>query len=182
MFLVAAVGLTAASAAATKPAALKSGRTLEATLGFIRDKVAQQGLISYAVTTRVPATNQAGTNQMTAEASNVTVDVPGCAINYHWHTTMDGKSSQDTDFVLSFRTVQSARVVTMEEDALRLVAEAGHTDWTEQVSPPLYVLYLTRTEGHTTSIDFHDRSTAERVMQAMNQARKLCGASTSRVR
>lgn len=182
MFLVAAVGLAAASAAATKPAAHKSGRTLEATLGFIRDKVAQQGLIKYAVTSHAPATNETWTNQMSAEASNVTVDVPGCAISYHWQTSMDGKPSPDKDIVLPLLTVQSVRVVTMKEDASRLVANAGHTDWTEQVSPALYVLFLTRTEGHTNSFDFHDRSTAESVMQAMNQARKLCGASTSRVR
>ena len=178
LFLVAAVGLAAASTAATRPAAHRSGRTLESTLGFIRDKVAQQGLISYAVTSHEAATNETWTNQMSAEASNVTVDVPGCAIHNHWHTTMDGKPSADNDLVLALRTVKSAQVISMEDDALRLVKKDGHADWTEKVSPTLYVLYLTRTEGHTTSFDFHDRSLAMRVMEAMNHARQLCGAST----
>ena len=178
LFLVAAVGLAAASTAATRPAAHRSGRTLESTLGFIRDKVAQQGLISYAVTSHEAATNETWTNQMSAEASNVTMDVPGCAIHYHWHTTIDGKLSANDDLVLALRTVKSAQVVSMEEDALRLVRKDGHADWTETVSPALQVLYAIKAEGHSNSIDFHDRSMAMRVMEAMNHARQLCGAST----
>ncbi len=166
------LGLAAGNAAAQSP-------SLDVTLGFIRDQVAEQGQLAYASTTRDPATSQTWDNQFTVEASTVTSDDNACTLGFHWHSTVDGKPAQDLDTTISFKIVTSVSISSMDDDVARLNAAGGHAGWVSQMRPPVWVLLLHKSNGHTNTMDFRDRDMAERVAKAIRHAAELCGGTTS---
>lgn len=166
------LGLTASHAAAQSP-------TLDVTLGFIRDAVAQQGKLNFASTTRDPADGQSWDNQFTVEASNVTSDESQCTIGWHWVSTVDGKSAQDLDAEVDFKIVTSATITSLDDDIARLNASDGHAAWVSQMRPPIAVLLVRKSNGHANTVDFSDRDLAERVAKAVRHAADLCGGTKS---
>ena len=174
--IAAAIALSAVSLAGRAAAQSPS---LDVTLGFIRDKVAEQGMLAYASTTRDSATGQTWDNQFTVEASSVTRDDNDCTVGFHWHSTVDGKQAQDMETSISFKIVTSATISSMDEDVARLNASGGHAGWVSQMRPPVWVLLIHKSNGHTNTLDFHDRDIAERVAKAVHHAAELCGGTTS---
>ena len=57
--------------------------------------MAQQGRIDYSTVAHDSATGQTWSSTFNAEASNLTVDEPGCRISYHWRTVVNGKVDKD---------------------------------------------------------------------------------------
>ena len=169
---VATIGVGAAAAAAPQ-----TGQGLDETLGFIRDKVAQQGLIYYAAALHDSADGRSWVSQLSAEASNVTADIPACQLNFHWHTDVDGKVGNDKEGGIPFGKVNQVVVISMEADIVRLTAGAGHPTWTNKVTPAVWVVTTHRTSGPDNSLDFRDRDLAERVARAMRHAAELCGGT-----
>ena len=153
--------------------------SLAVTLGFIRDQVAQQGLLAYASSTRDTSTSQSWDNQFTVEATNVTASKAGCSVDFHWRSTVDGKPAQDLDASIPFKIVTSAGITSMDDDVARLNARDGHTAWVSQMRPPVWVLLVQKSDGHTNTLDFRDRDMAERVAKAIRHAADLCGGTTS---
>ena len=174
VLLAAAVAMIGAGAAV---AATQTGQGLDETLGFIRDKVAQQGLIYYSAALHDSANGANWGNQFNVEASNVTVDIPACQLNFHWHTVVDGKVAYDGEGGVPFGKVNQVVVIGMEADTLRLSVEAGHPTWTNKVTPAVWVVTTHRTSGPDNSLDFRDRDLAERVARAMRHAAQLCGGT-----
>ena len=162
---------------AASGAAAQSAPSLDKTFGFIRDKIAEQGLLNFASTTHDPATGQTWDNQFTAEASNVTPDEAACTVDLHWHSTVDGKAVQDMATTIQFKIVTSASVTSLDEDIARLNADGGHAAWVTKMRPAIWVLLVRKSNGHTNTVDFRDRDMAERVAKAMRHAADLCGGS-----
>ena len=153
--------------------------SLAVTLAFIRDKVAQQGQLAYASSTHDPEKNQTWDNQFTVEASSVTSDPAECTIDFHWHSTVDGKQAQDLDSEIQFKIVTSVGITSMDEDVARLNARDGHSAWVSQMRPTVWVLLVQKSDGHTNTLDFRDRDMAERVAKAIRHAADLCGGTKS---
>ncbi len=153
--------------------------TKAVTLGFIRDQIAAVGQLNYASTTHDSSDNQTWDNQFTVEASNVTRDDAACSVSFHWHTTIDGKQAQDLESTIPFNIVTSATVTSLDDDIARLNAEGGHTSWVSQMRPPIWVLLVRKSNGHSNTIDFTDRDLAERVAKAVRHAAELCGGTSS---
>ncbi len=170
------VGGLAGRATAQSPARAPS---LAVTLGFIRDKIAEQGRLAYASTTRDSANGQTWDNQFTVEASNAARDDGDCSVGFHWRSTVDGKPAQDLDVHIPFKIVTSVSISSMDDDVARLNAGGGHSGWVTQIRPPIWVLLLHRSDGHTNTVDFADRDMAERVAKAMRHAADLCGGAAS---
>jgi hypothetical protein len=168
------IGLAGACAAAAQ-----TSPSLGVTLGFIRDKTAQQGQINYAATTHDSSDNTTWSNQFTVEATNVTSNEGQCQVGFHWHTTVDSKVAQDQDSSVPFKLVTSVEVNDMGADIARIEAKDGHTTWTSSVRPAVWVVFVRRSDGHTNTIDFVDHDLANRVAKAMNHAAQLCGGTTS---
>jgi hypothetical protein len=158
-------------------AADQAGQGLDVTLAFIRDKVAQQGPINYAGVTHDSADGSSWGTQFSVEASNITVDVPACQLNFHWRTVVDGKATFDGDVAIPFGKVDRVAVTSMEADTTRLSAEGGHPTWTTKVTPPVWVVSYHRVDERHGSVDLHDRDLAERVARAMRHAAELCGGT-----
>ena len=158
-------------------AATEGGQGLDVTLGFVRDKVAQQGSIYYAGVTRDSAGGRSWSDQFNVEASNVTADVPACQLNFHWRTAVDGKVTYDGEVGIPFGKVDRVAVISMEVDTARLSAEGGHPTWTTRVTPAVWVVGYHRVDGRNGSADFRDRDLAERVARAMRHAAQLCGGT-----
>ena len=176
MSVAVSIGLTLVGVAGQARARSPS---LDVTLSFIRDTVAEQGLLAYASTTRDAATSQTWDNQFTVEASNVVSNRGDCTVGYHWHSTVDGKPAQDMDSTISFKTVTSVSITSMDDDVARLNAKDGHSAWTTQIRPAVWVLLIHKNNGHTNTIDVRDGDMAERVAKAMRHAAALCGGTTS---
>jgi hypothetical protein len=169
---VAMIGVGAAVAQAPR-----TGQGLDETLAFIRDKVAQQGQISYTGVARDSADGHSWSYQASSEASNVTADAPTCNLNFHWHTVVDGKVGYDEEGGIPFGMVNQVVVTSMDADISRISAEGGHPTWTVKVTPAAWVVTAHRTDGTKNSLDFHDRDLAERVARAMRHAAQLCGGT-----
>ncbi len=155
--------------------AIAQGRSLESSLNFIRDQIVSQGRIDYVANLHDSATNQSWTNQFSALASNVTVDVSGCRIGFHWFTSLDGKTVQDMDGGLPLRLASAVSVVNREQEIRSQVVEAGHPTWVATVSPAVWVVTVkTSTKSHV--LDFTNQDTAERVVRAIDHVMDLCGS------
>ena len=170
------IGVSLLVLAATGAAA-QSAPTLDKTFGFIRDKIAEQGLLNFASTTHDPTDGQTWDNQFTAEATNVTTDQAACTVDFHWHTTVDGKPAQDLSSTIQFKIVTSASVTSLDDDIARLNADGGHAAWVTKMRPAIWVLLVRKSNGHTNTVDFRDRDMAERVAKAMRHAAELCGGA-----
>ena len=161
-------------------AAAEQAPSLAVTLAYIRDKVAQQGLIAYAGASHDSADSTSWVNQFTVEASEVTVDEANCRVDFHWRTTADGKVVADEkDAGLPLKRITSVTVSDMEEDMARISSRAGHTTWVTTVRPQITVLQALRNSGTSSALDFRDRDTAERVAKAIRHGADLCGGTKS---
>jgi hypothetical protein len=176
----AAAAAVLAITGAAGAAAAQSGPSLGETLGFIRDKVSQQGVVAYSSSTHDSSDGQTWSTSFTVEASNVTSDVAGCRVDFHWRTFVNGKVGNDGDSGFPLRLITSVAVTTMDEDLNRLSAQGGHPTWTSQVSPSIAVLTAFRSDGKSNVVDFRDRNMAERVANAVRHAADLCGGSAGK--
>jgi hypothetical protein len=164
--------LAVAIAALTVPGlAQAAGQSLPDTLGFVRDKLTAEGLISYAMSVNDSSNNQSWTNQMTAGASNISVET--CRIAFHWRTTVDNKTAADEDTGVPFSEVSYVDVTSMEEDTQHNIA-AEHPTWALHVTPPIWVVSVVRANGNKNALDFRDHDNAEAVAQAVRHGADLC--------
>ena len=175
VLLAMAVAMIGASAAVAQ--APRTGQGLDETLAFIRDKVAQQGLIYYASVNHNSAGGADWGTQYNVEASNVAADIPACQLNFHWRSVVNGKVGYDGEGGIPFGKVDRVVVISMEADLARLNAEGGHPTYSTKVTPPVWVLTAYRADGTSNTVDFHDRDLAERVARAMRHAAQLCGGT-----
>jgi hypothetical protein len=158
------------------PPAAAAGKSLEATLNFIRDQVSAQGRLSYKVSIHDTATNEDFSNDMTGEARNVVSDVGQCRVSFHWSTSLNGGSKQDFDTWWDFAHIRKVEVVNREQELRAQAAHDGHPSWVATVSPPLWVVTATFDDNQDRVLDFTDKGTADRVLHAIDHAMDLCGA------
>jgi hypothetical protein len=157
-------------------AGAQNAPTVRSLLEVIRSRIAQQGQIVYSATVHDSATNQTWGNNFTVQATDVGLDEEGCRVDYHWHTTVNGKVSADIDASLQFRRATDIALVSMSEDMVQAVIKAGHETWGISVSPQIWVIHLHRgSDGLLSSIDFRDKATAQTVLDTIKQVVRLCG-------
>jgi len=169
------VGACACLALLPQPgAAAQGGPPLAATLGAIRDRIVAEGRVGYAANLKDTADGQAWTNQFTAEATNVSVDLPSCTISFHWKTSLQGKTVQDVDTALRFAQFSKVSVANREQEIRDQVA-AQHPSWVAVVSPAVWVVTFNVGDGAYV-LDFTSRDAAERVVRAADHAMDLCNA------
>jgi hypothetical protein len=156
------------------------GPSLEATLGFIRDKLSQEGQLSYSSALHDSADGRNWSNNFTVEATNVQADLDGCRVTYHWRTTNNGNSAYDGEAGVPFRIVTRVEITSMSEDLDKSSADAGHATWKANVTPPISVLTAYRDDGKSNVMDFRDRAMAQRVANAMRHAAELCGGGAKK--
>ncbi|MBI1213794.1 MAG: hypothetical protein GC190_20225 [Alphaproteobacteria bacterium] len=154
-----------------------AGKSLKQTLGFIRDRFAGQGEISYTIKLHDSADGSDWSQSMTGRATHVTYDVANCALTYHWNTSSDGKEVQDFDVTWHFKDGRKVGVQSREEEIRTQAIKGGHSTWTAIVSPAVWVVTLTF-EDHSGVANFTSKDTAERFARAAKHAMDLCGADT----
>jgi len=150
------------------------GPTLAASLGFIRARMIDQGQVVYEANLRDTSTDEAWTNKFTADMTNVTVDLTGCKIAFHWKTTLDGAVQADIDTSLSFRQMRKVSVVNREQE-IRTQVKDSHPSWVSTVSPGVWVVTMKKADG-ASILDFTDEDVADRVARAVDHVLDLCGA------
>jgi len=154
--------------------------SLDATLKFIRDEVADQGELDFASTTSDQRTGRTWDNQFTAEASAITADSGECALAFHWRSTIDGRQKQAMDSTVPFKRVTAVLISSLDQDIARLNVLNNHPGWVTQVRPSIWVLLVFRTDNQTNTLDFRDRDIAELVAKAMRHAADLCGGASGK--
>jgi hypothetical protein len=75
-----------------KPA--DSGPTLQATMGFLQDKLGDIGVVTFIVMSHDSSAGNDFSNKFTNEVTRLNVDAGSCRITYHWKTTRDGGKLQ----------------------------------------------------------------------------------------
>jgi hypothetical protein len=149
-------------------------QTAASSLEIIRAQLARQGQIAYSAVTHDSATNQTWTTNFTVEASNVAVDLANCKITFHWHTTVNGKVAADVDSGVPFRLATDVTLISMAEDITNLSIKGGHPTWGTSSQPQIWVVHVERSDNSRNTMDFRDRATAQTVVNAANQVKKLC--------
>lgn len=169
----------AARAAREGQSEVIAGPALSPTLSFITHSINDQGAVSYSVHGRDPSTNETWTDQDVVQASRVRATPDDCRIDFHWHTTRDGALIADNDIWFSLKYVIQVRALTSEDNQALVDAGAGHPNWTSQITPPFYVVKITRSDKAEHVFLFRDLDLANRVATAFKHAVQLCGGSVS---
>ena len=158
------------------PQAFAAGKSLKETLGYIRDRFAAQGEVSYTMKLHDSADSSDWSQSMTGRATKVVFSVANCSLSYHWNTSSDGKQIQDFDVTWNFRNGRKVGVVSREEEVRTQAINDGHATWTAIVSPPVWVVTLTFSD-HAGVANFTNKDNAERFARAVDHAMELCGAA-----
>jgi hypothetical protein len=122
------------------------------------------------------ADNSNWSNTLVSEASDVKYDARECKVTYHWQTWVDGSAKQDVQGVMYFAQGKKVGVVNREQEIRQQLIDAGRSTESGIVSPPVWVVTLTRTNGLLNSVNFTDQDKAEKVVRAIDHAMELCNA------
>jgi hypothetical protein len=145
------------------------GQSLDEALAFIADKVEGQALAFTA-----EFFNPSGgalVEQLSYEASNVTIDPNRCQVSYHWHVLQDGRRTPDQDRAVQLRLSRSITVEPIEQ----ALAELNARHFSVHVRPEAYAVHIARWDRPAgDNLYFRDRGMAESVAAAARHALDLC--------
>jgi hypothetical protein len=153
-----------------------SGPSLEATMKFIAEKVADESKQSY--TASVADSSQPGaewSNKFAVEITNFVADTKACRISFHWRAEVNGRVSDNTDYNLTLKDVREIVVMPQAQNQQQVDTRSGHPAWSSRIEPGLFTLVARRPKSLENAFLFSDEATAGRVAKAMVHAVELCG-------
>jgi hypothetical protein len=202
--LLAVSAVMAQDAPAPKPA--ENGPRLEITAKFIQDKVAEQGVIKFAVRSQNIVDDDADdyTDYESFDSTGFSIDVPKCSFRAQSETTIHNpgqKPENDRDFSYDGRdSLGSIRQLQVVPASTWWTQGRAGTGWTSRIEPPFFVLSLhgpklakdkcpdngkavdCRDPGYpdwlALILAFRDEDTASRVAKALVHAVELCGGGS----
>ena len=146
------------------------GQSLDDMLAFIADKVEGQGRLNFTAQFFSPS-GGALVEQLSYQASNVTIDPNRCQVFYHWHVQQDGRSTPDQDRAVQFRLSKAMTVETVDQ----ALGDINAGRFTVHVNPELYAVHITRWDKPAgDNLYFRDRGMADSVAAAAQHALDLC--------
>ena len=149
-------------------------KSLEETLNFLGDRVAGQGGIGFTARFHNSAGKHDLVEQLSYEASNVSIDTNKCEVSFHWHVERDGQPTPDEDRVIELGVARNIRVETIDR-ALSSVNAASARNASVRVNPQVYAVHIAAKDAPSGDhLFFHDRDSAMQVGQAARHALKLC--------
>jgi hypothetical protein len=155
--------------------------SLEETLAFIADKVANQDRINFTAQFHNPADNSDLVEHLSYRASDASIDPNRCQLSFHWHVEEDGKRTTDEGRTVRLYLAKNIRVETIDQTLADLNAAAGHP-FSVRVHPEVYAVHITQ-KGNPSgdNLYFRDRVTAEQIGEATKHALEFCGDGASKV-
>jgi len=150
------------------------GPKLGTVMTFLQDTLNSVGLVSYVSHGHDSKTGDDWTNRFTDQATRVVASTTACRISYHWKTTQDGIAAMDKDVGFELRDVQKIDVLTRLQYFNEENASTGHSSWSAQVEPPVFVVRIQRPSKENQFV-FLDESLANRVAKMLRIAVNLCG-------
>jgi hypothetical protein len=166
---------SAVSVAAGKPptAAKSTGPTLEFTMEYIQDKLISRGVLTYTVALQDSATGKDWSYEFTDKMSGTYANPATCQIGYHWKQTRSGAAVTDKETYLDLAGGATADVLNMDQ-YLTESAKSKHDTWSAKVAPGLFVVHVTKPDGHDGNFVFADEDTATHFAKALMHAADLC--------
>jgi hypothetical protein len=187
-----------------QPRQADSGPSLEVTAKFIQDKVAEQGVIKFAVLSQdtVDDTYDDYTDYESFDSTGFSIDVSKCSFRAQSETTIHNpgrKSEDDRDYSYDGRgSLGSIKQLQVVPASTWWTQGGAGTGWTRRIEPPFFVLSLhgpkltedkcpdsgkaavdCRDAGYpdwlALTLAFRDEETASRVAKALVHAVELCG-------
>jgi hypothetical protein len=150
-------------------------KSLEETLNFIGDRVAGQGAIGFTARFHNSTGKHDLVEQLSYEASNVSIDTKKCSVSFHWHVERNGEPTPDEDRVVELDGPRSIRVETIDRALSNVNAAARN--FSVRVHPQVYAVHIAAKDAPSGDhLFFHDRDSATQVGQAARHALELCGA------
>jgi hypothetical protein len=147
------------------------GRSLSESLALIADKVGGEGAINFTAQFRDVATGRGHAEQLSYQASNVTIDPNRCQVGYHWRAEQSGRTVSDSDHTVEIRLARNVTVTSIDTDGRRFAMRAD---------PKVYVVNIARSGSASgDTLYFRDQGTAARVGTAVRHAMQLCGNGES---
>lgn len=151
------------------------GQSLAGALALIADKVGGEGAINFTAQFHDMATGRGHTEQLSYQASNVTIDPNRCRVGYRWHMELDGRTVSDQDHTIDLRLAKDIRVTSID-------AEAGRR-FSVRANPKVHIVHIARWDNASgDNLYFRDRDMAARVGTAARHAVELCDNGEQQVR
>jgi len=133
-----------------------NGPSLEVTMKFIQDKIAQQGALNYALYSHDSTDNSDAVEQVSAELSDVIASPDSCRIRYHEHVT-SRHGWYDTGLGwFDLKRIQDVSVLSLDQAIDLDEAEAGHPARHSRVNPSSW---LVRAKRQGTTNQSHENVT-----------------------
>ncbi len=159
---------------AQSPAAKPARQSLDELLAFIADKIEDR--LDFTAEFINPS---GGTlvQQVSYQASNVTIDPNRCQIAYRWHVVRDGKATSDQDRAVQLRLSKSISVETIDQ----AMGDPNDSHTAVHAHPQAYAVHIARWDNPSgDNLYFHDRGMAQSVAGAAQHALELCDKAAER--
>jgi hypothetical protein len=161
--------------ATSKTATAKTnGPTLEFTMEYIQDKLISRGVLSYQVALHDSAADKDWSYDFTDKLSGTYANPSTCQIGFHWKQTRSGTVVTDKETVVDLSADTKSEVLTMDRYLTESTTKAGHEAWSSKVSPSLFVVRVSKPDGHDSNFLFPDEDTANHFAKALAHAAELC--------
>jgi hypothetical protein len=156
------------------PGVKSAERSLPELLAFIANRLDDQGKINFTARFHDMATRRDLVEQLSYEASQVTIDPNQCRIAFRWHVEQDQTVMLDQDRTIELRLAKGIRVETIDRALTDLNAEPGHR-FSVRAHPQIYAVHIDRWDKSARdNLYFRDREMAARISDAAKQALDLC--------
>lgn len=136
-------------------------------LALIADQMDREGPINFTVQYEDVNTDREYAEELSYNASNVTIDPRSCRIGYRWRVEKDGAVLYDQTRSVELSPARNIWVSSIADAQAR--RNFVHTD------PQVYLVHVARWDnGSGVDLYFHDKDAAARVGAAARQAMRLC--------
>jgi len=172
---LASIGCALAQDVPPLPPLRGDAASLKDTMKFIQDKL--PGRVNYVVYGHDNVAGADAIIKRSFELTNVSTDADRCHIGYHWRFD-NGKHTNniiDRDDELFLKNVRDVAVMQMDQEINQANAKLGHPEQNAKVDPPIFLVVVVRTNGHSMRFNFYDETLADRVSKALEHAVQLCG-------
>jgi hypothetical protein len=156
------------------PAAKSASRSLPELLAFIANSLDDQGKISFTAQFHDLANRRDLVEQLSYEASQVTIDPNQCRIAFRWHVEQDQTAMPDQTRTIELRLAKAIKVETIDRALTDLNAEPGRR-FSVRAHPQIFAVHIDRWDrSMRDNLYFRDREMAARISEAAKQALDLC--------
>lgn len=152
-----------------------TGPSLADTMKFIQDRLSEAAHVNFITYAHDNVKGTDWSIARTTSATNIRADAATCRMDYHWLAKRNDTADEDKDAGFPLKMVREIVVIPLDQRFKQIDAESGHPEISARVDPPIFVVWIKRSDGASNEINLYDEGLANRVAKALTHAVELCG-------